>query len=541
MCGFLGVIRTNHSTELQSLSNDLSFLNFDVGRKRGFTTKSQSTHFNDLHLILLHSLLNINDSDTVQPISVGNKYKAVFNGQIFNVDYLVDRFSLDCHSGDDTAVIAELLNTYGVDCLAYLDGMFSIAIVDCVSKKLHLARDFHGHKPLFYSCSENNIVFGSSLRDVSRTTQVKSLNYDYIAESAFFGFPPSSNTIYNSISSIPSGTLVTIDINRVIDCEIKSELIPFKNMYHEPYNISTDKHIIFSALAHTNHDFVLNQSSGVDSSTLFSLLLEKNIPFSTCTTRFVDVPSNYNFEHDFAKQLSQDHGVVHHSIDITAEDFSRSVLSSFSMIEEINSNNSTPMYDLVAQYHSTKGNKVVLSGDGGDEIYLGYSYFFPTIRQKLAIASGYDILKKYKFSGYSLGLWNRISDISRYTRLYMYSRAYLCDEFLQLERMSISQLFNDIAEKGFVYSQKCIPIPKQRLLPFFEAKYWLSRENLTRSDNLYANRCVELRSPFLGGQLFRSKLLEPKSQTPLDHSKKSLKTLMSPSVLAFLIIIIQLI
>ena len=120
--------------------------------------------FQHLNIDLYHLRLSILDiSGGKQPMTIKGRYTIIFNGEIYNHQALRKQFNFSTSTNSDTEILLLLFEKMGEACLQYLDGMFAFAIFDSVERKIFLARDRAGKKPLYYYKDNDKIVFASEL------------------------------------------------------------------------------------------------------------------------------------------------------------------------------------------------------------------------------------------------------------------------------------------------------------------------------------------------------------------------------------------
>ena len=144
----------------------------------------------------------------------------MFNGEIFNFKELanqwLNKFQLEKEILEsDTLVLAKLIEIYGLQCLEWLDGMFSIAIVDEKKGRVKLIRDRYGIKPLYYCIQDNNIIFSSHIKPIIDINGFKCPNLDAILTYLNTGlYDHSNNTFFKDVFSVSPGSIFEFDLNK---------------------------------------------------------------------------------------------------------------------------------------------------------------------------------------------------------------------------------------------------------------------------------------------------------------------------------------
>ena len=301
----------------------------------------------------------------------------VFNGEIYNYREVRTRLEASGHvfrSQGDTEVIAHAYEQYGVRCVEHFNGMFALAIWDKRHRRLFLARDRIGIKPLYYWSSQTQIVFGSELNAIVTHPAVP-MEIDPIALDYFLTleYIPGPRTIFRGICKLPPGHCLIFQ-----DGSLKIE----RYWDIAPQALPQDEQGCQEALAELIKDSVQKRlvsdvplgaflSGGIDSSTVVAFMSQaSSSPVKTFSIGFED--ESYN-ELPYARQVATSFGTEHHeqrmSPDIAA------------LAEQLAGHLDEPLADfsifstyLVSQMAS-QFVKVVLSGDGGDEVFGGYDTY----------------------------------------------------------------------------------------------------------------------------------------------------------------------
>jgi asparagine synthase (glutamine-hydrolysing) len=210
MCGILGHLAFSEKYRVEPAEfnqwNDLLL-------HRG--PDDSGSYLKDNVALAMRRLSIVDISHGKQPwISDDNRYALIFNGEIYNCDELrtylqKEGYSLKTHC--DTEVLLYMFIHKGVDCLPMLNGMFAFAVWDDAKKELFLARDHVGIKPLYYAMDANQIIFSSELTPIRASKRVP-LNWDYQSISNYlaYWYICEPNTIYRDIFQLPPGSYARI-------------------------------------------------------------------------------------------------------------------------------------------------------------------------------------------------------------------------------------------------------------------------------------------------------------------------------------------
>lgn len=298
----------------------------------------------------------------------------VFNGEIYNFEDLNRRYLRTGHqfrSRSDTETIVHLYEELGENCFSKLDGMFAIALWDSRKKRLLLARDRLGKKPIFYSWNGKRLLFASEMKALLAVKD-SSLEIDLEALSDYFSFQyiPAPKTIYRQVRKLlPAHYLVT-DADGIR--EVPYWDIRFDRVRQLPEREWTDcflEEYRRAVRSRLGSDVPLGAflSGGVDSSSVVALMNEVQPQVTTCSIGFAE--QGYN-EADDSRQFATSLGANHfeHIVRPHALDILEKLVWHYD--EPFADSSAVPMY-YVSQM-ARKYVKVALSGDGGDESFAGY-------------------------------------------------------------------------------------------------------------------------------------------------------------------------
>lgn len=299
----------------------------------------------------------------------------VFNGEIYN--FLELRRQLEAaghrfYTHSDTEIIVHLYELYGPDCVRRLRGMFAFALYDFPQRKLLLARDRLGKKPLHYGLSRGMLYFGSELKSIFAVApELLTLDNEGIAHFLYYGFIPDPYTAFESIRKLPPGHSLEFQDGAVRICKYwdlpqfcsadSSETECLENLEHtflDAVRMRLISDVPLGALL----------SGGVDSSIVVAAMARvSNAPVKTFSIGFAE--SDFN-EAEYARSVALRFGTDHHELTVQA-DLWETLQKLTGIIDEPFADSSIiPTYHVsrIARRHVT----VVLSGDGGDELFAGY-------------------------------------------------------------------------------------------------------------------------------------------------------------------------
>jgi asparagine synthase (glutamine-hydrolysing) len=303
----------------------------------------------------------------------------VFNGEIYNFAELKQELEARGHvfsTHSDTEVIVHLYEEMGADCVRKLRGMFAIALYDFPRKKLLLARDRLGKKPLYYGLSQGRLYFGSEIKtmlavapDLARTDPESLLQYFY------FGYIADPDTAFADIRKLPPGCLLEysggeIKLRQYWDVPAYGTAVPhseeeclekLEHLLAEAVKIRLISEVPLGALL----------SGGVDSSLVVALMARASSrPVKTFSIGFAHEDFD---EAQYARAVAERFGTEHHELVVEPNIQETLEVLSRSLEEPFGDSSAVPTYYVsqMARQHVT----VALSGDGGDELFAGYDRY----------------------------------------------------------------------------------------------------------------------------------------------------------------------
>ena len=402
MCGLFGIINQRNFFKKNQIEEILKF-GLEVHNNRGPDNRGFYIS-DDSKIGFAHNELNIIDltSSGNQPMISENKDNIiVFNGEIYNFEELLSELGDNYKNvRSDTKAILEYFSKFGIDKLINkISGMYAFSIYSKKNKKIFLSRDFAGKKPLYLFEHKDFIIWSSTLFPLNSVYLKKylSINKDAVYNYFQVGCVPSPLSIFNNVKKISPGETLEIDIRSLYKknhiSNFYEKKVQILNSKKDIINISND--LINSVKKRTISDVPYGTflSSGIDSALVTSILSKKCGIKNRIKTFSIGIENNKILDESIdAKKIAKHLNTDHHEIIINEKDLQNNL----NMIQEIydepfSDSSQIPTY-IVSKFAS-KHVKVILSGDGGDEIFGGYNrYIFFT---------------KYKFLTKLLVLFNR--------------------------------------------------------------------------------------------------------------------------------------
>jgi asparagine synthase (glutamine-hydrolysing) len=315
-----------------------------------------------------------------QPLSNQNdSIYIVFNGEIYNYREqreILKQKGYAFKTTTDTEVILHLYEEYGVHCLQYLRGMFAFAIWDGNKQQLFCARDRFGIKPFYYYTDNEKFVFGSEIKTILKCEDIyKTISIDALDSYFAFGYITSDLSIYKNIKKLqPSHYLLlsfkdkpTIQIKRYWEIHFQPDYSKSENQWQQEIEECFSETVKLHMISDVPLGAFL--SGGIDSSSVVAMMAKNsNRPVKTFSIGFKEQEFN---ELKYARELADKYGCEHHEQIVEPE--SVNLLSRLvnAYDEPYADSSAIPTYYVsqLARKHVT----VALSGDGGDELFAGYT------------------------------------------------------------------------------------------------------------------------------------------------------------------------
>ena len=371
MCGFFGSLSNRQRINRETFQEIIDQISHRGPDDKGF--------YEDEEIQLGFRRLSIIDiKGGGQPmISANKKYLMAFNGEIYNFKEIkkdLHNKGIKLKTNSDTETLLESFANFGIEYLKKINGMFAIALYDCYEKKLYLIRDRFGIKPLYYFKNNDTFIFGSEIKSLLNSNLIeKKPNLDSISSYLSFRYPYGTGTFFESIESVNSGEIIKFEKGNISKSKywdlpkIKPELDKGENYYVEKLSEILNKVLKDHLVSDVPIGCLL--SGGVDSSLLTALMAQNiNKKFKTFSASFDNkdydeiesakiVANNFNTEHininlDSTTYIGSLQKVIQHKM---LPLFIPHEIALFNLFEKIKAHN-----------------KVVISGEGADEIFGGY-------------------------------------------------------------------------------------------------------------------------------------------------------------------------
>jgi len=506
MCGITGLAYSDKSNSIQL--SDLKRMTDSIIH-RG---PDDDGHFIKNNVGLGFRRLSIIDLKSGhQPMSdISNNFTLVFNGEIYNYKEkrnLLRSKGYMFRTDSDTEVLLNLYIEFGADCLQHLRGMFSFAIYDNEKNILFCARDRFGIKPFYYSYNRNQFIFGSEIKSILASDSLKTtLSYPAIDSFFAYGYITSDYSIYNEINKLQPGTYLELDLNKwkitktkYWDVEYSVDYTKSENEWIELLEAKFKETVKLHMVSDVPIGSFL--SGGIDSSAVTAFMAQSSeYKINTFSIGFDKEDFN---ELPFSHEVVERYKTLHFEEIVKPDSISiiPKIIEGFD--EPFADSSAIPTY-LVSKFASEKV-KVILSGDGGDELFAGYNMY-----NKMMAAKKYNL----PFPSFNKMFWLSINQflpvLSRFSRkAYFLSKnpdfiAAYTGCFTQFERQKL--LKKDISEKienNYIEEFSEAILSKYLKNDFLLAaqalniKVILVDDFLTKVDRMSMSNSLEVRVPFL--------------------------------------------
>lgn len=460
------------------------------------------------------SIIDLNEGS--QPIFNEDETKIImFNGEIYNYSEIRDDLIQKGHifrTQTDTEVILHGFEEYGYDILQKLRGMFAFVIWDDNEKKLFGARDHFGIKPFYYYKNNDEFIFGSEIKSFFKFSNFKKeINKEALKHYLIFQYSALEETFFKNVFKLRPGSYFTFDekngliINKYFDIEFDYN----KNLTLEESVKMIENEMKSSIEYHKIADVEVGAflSGGVDS----SYVVATAMPDKTFSVGF----ENDGFDETiYAKELSEKLNIKNYSKIISKDEF-------FDAIPKVQYHSDEPHANLssVALYHLSKLAKqyvkVVLSGEGADELFAGYNEYEKNIifniYSKLPFSLRkmlYDKTKSKKhFKGKTIINKYGESVEERYIGQAKIMTDKEANDLLQ-EEFKNEKSYKDLTKKYYDKVKDEDDITKRMYL---DMNMWIVDDILLKADKMTMANSLELRVPILDKEMWNlSKKIPPK-------------------------------
>ena len=534
MCGIAGIFHQENGrqvniSELRLMANAISHRGPDG---EGF--------FIENHVGFAHRRLSVIDLFTGnQPMMSDDKNLViVFNGEIYNYLELREElksFGFIFKTNSDTEVILNSYQKWGYDCQNKFNGMWAFAIWDKQKNELFISRDRIGEKPLHYAHFDNSIIFGSEIKSLIQFGIVPEPNTELLSIYLTLGYIPAPFTFFKGINKLKPGHFLIVNaggvtINKYWDLPSIDErnMIVDKKQVYEKFEFLLKDSVRLRMRSDVPFGAFL--SGGLDSASIVALMAEiSSYPVETYTIGYNDRSFD---ESDLADLVSKKFNTNHHLKYVDEGEFDDYLTSTVFHYDEPFGDSSAIPTGKVCKYASSNL-KMVLTGDGGDEVLSGYTGYqgdkfasqyknIPSvIRNNLPwiISKSSSLLTgKYRYK------LNRVNNVLMSSNLDFLDRLH--NKLSWVETSKIESLLcgqKNYSAYDYLNDEllKCPYKDDFYKLMYFNLKISLPEDMLAKVDRMSMAHSLETRTPFLDHRLIEYMVGVDKNVKMQGYQRKS--------------------
>ncbi len=378
MCGIYGSTIPYSQDEIASKLRRTAFRGPDFTASQMYTQPNYQLTFGHNRLAILDL-----DPRSNQPFTYNEHIHIVFNGEIYNYQDLKEKLEnrgYRFNTTGDTEVICAAYKEFGDQCPKYLNGMFAFVIYDEKQGILFGARDRIGQKPFYYYHKGDKFEFSSQLSSIQLHHRDLSISESAVQKYFIWGYIPDPHSIYNEVKKLPAGHSFVYNLNNgqfeekeYWDLDIKGERT-FKGTYEDAkqqllplLEDAVKKRMIADV------PLGIFLSGGIDSS-LVAALAQKNNSSRVKTFSIKFNTKGYD-ESGYAEQVASHLNTEHHTIECLVDE-GLDLIRNFSYYYDEPFSDASAIPSMLLAKHTRKNVTVALSGDGGDECFLGYHRYY---------------------------------------------------------------------------------------------------------------------------------------------------------------------
>jgi asparagine synthase (glutamine-hydrolysing) len=456
----------------------------------------------------------------------------IFNGEIFNYKDLQKEVG-DLKTTGDVEVLFKLFEKDNINCLNKLNGFFAFSFYDSKTDELCVVRDRYGVKPLYYFKDEEKFVFASELKALLQLTGAQELNYNALNTYLRLNYSTGKETIFKSVFRLLPGEYISV----------KDKRISVKTWYkiaHRKKEESINDLLSDAVKLRLNADVPVGcfLSGGLDSSIISVLAKQHHNDIHTFSIGFADEP--FFDETHYAEIVAKHINSVHHSFKLKNTDLLENINPFLQSIDEPFADSSAFNVYVLSKY-TKKHVKVALSGDGADELFMGYNKHKAELLSRSFSSKAFtpvlnpvlSLLPDSRNKNFS----NKIRQLKRYSKSANLNPAqryidWACisseKEVNDLLLIKTRNNFNDLFAEAF--SQK-----EFNPVNYADLKIVLADDMLVKADRMSMQHGLEIRNPFVDYRVveFAMNLAEKKKITNQGQKlilKESFKDLLPEEI-----------
>lgn len=521
MCGIAGYFsfKSINSDQLRNIAKNMTDLISHRGPDDSGIWIDES-----LGLALGHRRLSIIDLSPAghQPMfSDSKRFVMVFNGEIYNFkslkDELEDIRKFKWKGSSDTEVMLNAFEVFGVEqTLNKISGMFAFALCDLKERKLILARDRVGEKPLYFGFTKSGMYFGSELKARKAVPDIENeINIESLQKYLKYGYIFGENAIFKDTFKVKPASYIEIDLNNKSRQElVQKQYWKAEDFYKNNLNLSYSDAIISleNILKEVVSETMISDvplgsflSGGIDSSLVTALMQSQSASKVKTFSIGFDNPKFNEAEH--AKRVARHLGTDHTELYVTEKD-ALNVIPNLAKIydEPFSDSSQIPTY-LVCKL-ARKNVTVALSGDGGDELFAGYTRYNQANKlygYKKYIPQGLAKLLNHSLASLPVGLKNleiagigsKISLAQKAFNVLSSDDSRIYDRLISVWKDSHKLLKNSVEGSNILSDYALAESDKIQAMQYADFMTYLPDDIMVKVDRASMASSLETRAPLL--------------------------------------------
>jgi len=453
------------------------------------------------------SILDLSENANQPMHSASGRYQIAYNGEVYNYKEVAleiknAKKDFKFKTTSDTEVLVEAFELWGAKMINKFNGMFAIAIYDTQNETLFLFRDRLGIKPIYYFWDGENFAFASELKALKKLDVLKlTVNKEAINLFLHLGYIPQPHSIYNEIKKFSTGSFAIIthkkfevktfwELSEKINKNVLSNEADAKEKLNELL-VSSVKYRMIADVP-----FGTFLSGGVDSSLVTAIAQsQSSLPVKTFSIGFKEAKNN---ESAFARAVSN-HLQTQHTEFIVTENEAKAIVPSLMKIYDEPYSDSSSIPTLMVSALARKQVTMTLSGDGGDELFMGYGAY----NWANKLSGGY---VKYFHNLISLALrfgnnrQQRVAELLNYgsdTNLpaHIFSQEQYMFSKKEIEKLLQSNYLTPLKIEYPQTKKRLLSAAEQQAL--FDLNYYLPDDLLVKVDRATMHHSLETRVPLI--------------------------------------------
>jgi len=466
------------------------------------------------------SIIDLSEAANQPFYSQDGRYVMIYNGEVYNFKELTTKYQIQPRTSSDSEIILEAFAKKGIACFNDFNGMFALAIWDKKEEELFVVRDRFGVKPIVYYHKGNDFVFASELKSLLKLPVEKKINMDALQDYFFLEYIPDAKCILDNFYKLPKGHYLVIKRGKVSVrpyYQFADKIVSRPVVVRKENEVLDEfEDLLGSAVKYRQiSDVPIGAflSGGTDSSLICALFQKQNTnPVNTFTIGF-DV-AGYD-ESGYASQvagiLKTNHSETHLS-DKSSISIADSIVNHYD--EPFAAPSTIPSY-LVCNV-ARKNVTVAMSGDGGDELFMGYGYYdlYRKIKNLYRMDAGvgrYMIKGLFSMMGSRYARASRLFDLpSKDLLVHLWS-----EQQYMFSEKEIGSLLN-LSETNLSVKDSWRKIDNMNLSDFekislFDIEQYLAYNLLYKMDAASMANSLEVRNPYLDYRLMEYSFNLPQS------------------------------